>query len=77
MTKQKEILKGLSLEKLIETFERVDKMEESVHVRNVRRWVLDELLLRDIEAFDKWTDEEMEQGIHLSPRNYYIRKEVA
>ena len=76
MIKQKEVLNKLTTEELINVWEGIDSMAGDCHTVNVRGWVLDEMIERDVEAFDKWTDDEIELGTRLSPKSYFIRREA-
>jgi len=67
-----EILKNLSMELLIETWEQVDKMEVTVDVANIRGWLMNELERRNTESFEKWVDDEFEQEKTISPKNYFL-----
>ena len=71
--KMEKILKDLTIEKLIETWEGIDKEEISSGIANVREVLANELEKRDPEAMDKWFDEECEEGKNLSPRKFFIK----
>ena len=47
------LLKGMSLERLVETFEETENME-GPDVSTVRGWLMDEIGKRNPEGFDKW-----------------------
>ena len=68
-----DILKTISIEQVVEVWEEVDKMKVTIQIANVREMISNEFELRDSEAFEKWIDQEYEQGKTLSPKEFFIK----
>ena len=66
----KEILKTMSLERLVELFESTTEGEIDVPTATVRGWLMDEIESRNPEGFDKWLDLEEPEDSEL--RKYVL-----
>jgi len=49
------LLKSMSLEKLVESFELTSNMNDE-NIPTVRGWLMEEIEKRNPEGFDKWLD---------------------
>ena len=62
-------LKAMSLGKLIELWNELDKKEMTVEVGKVRGWLMDALEAKNPEAFDNWIE-----NCHINDRveSYFL-----
>lgn len=62
----RELIAGRSTKDIVEQFELTEVINDR-HIPTVRGWLMDELMKRDPEAFEKWMD-----SWDDSPRKYFL-----